>query len=221
MTDTTALLIGETTFPFHSIDEKGPELAAAIGDAADVTTTTDRDALCDLSEYDVLIDYLTDSELTEDQLEGVLSFVRDGGGYLPLHCGADLISTAAADPDELLDQREEPVPELRAVIGGHFLTHPEESEFGVDILEDHPVTDGVEDFQIFDEPYQLDVDDGDDSDLTILARMDHPDLEDYPIAWTRTEGDGRVCYISLGHTDEALQNESFRTLLRNAIAWTA
>lgn len=223
MTDTKALLIGETTFPFHSIDEKGPELVAAVGDAADVTTTTDRDALADLpeSEYDVLIDYLSDSTLTDAQREGLLEFVRDGGGYLGVHCASDLTSTAPSDPDEVLEKRDEPVPELRALLGGHFLDHPEQSEFGVDVLEGHPVTEGVDDFRVYDEPYQLDVDEGEGSDLTILARMDHPDLEAYPVVWTRTEGDGRVAYISIGHTDEALRSDGFRGLLRNAISWTA
>ncbi|AEH36191.1 ThuA domain-containing protein [Halopiger xanaduensis] len=223
---TDALLIGENTFPFHKIDEKGPELVDAVGDAADVTTTTDRDELAALphSAYDLLIDYLTDSTLTDDQQEGLLEFVRNGGGYLGVHCAADLQSTPPSDPDanEVLEKRDEPIPELRSLVGGHFLDHPEQAEFGVDIVADHPVTAGVEDFSVHDEPYQVDADEGADSDLTILARMDHPDpdFEDYPIAWVRTEGDGRVCYISIGHTDEALRSDGFRGLLRNAISWT-
>lgn len=222
MANTTALLIGETTFPFHSIDEKGPELVDAVGDAADVTTTTDRDALADLpdSEYDVLVDYLSDSTLTDAQQSGLLEFVRDGGGYVGVHCAADLTSMEPSDPETVLESRDEPIPELRSFIGGHFLDHPEQSEFGVDVLEDHPVTDGIEDFRVYDEPYQMDVDEGPDSDLTILARMDHPDLESYPVVWTRTEGDGRVAYISIGHTDEVLRSDGFRGLLRNAIGWT-
>ena len=67
---------------------------------------------------------------------------------------------------------------------------------------------------VFDEPYQVEVDD----DVTVLATMDHPDLEEYPVVWTNGDA-GRVAYVSLGHTDEALADDSFVTLLRNAVEW--
>ncbi|MDS0300604.1 ThuA domain-containing protein [Halogeometricum sp. S1BR25-6] len=209
----TALVLGETTFPFHDLAEMGPHVESALGDAADATRSTDRDDLLDLSEYDLVVDYLTDSELTDDQLAGLLGFVRDGGGYLGLHCAADLTSVHAGGGE--LEHREEPFPELRELVGGHFLTHPEQSEFGVDVVAEHPVVDGVEDFRVFDEPYQVEADD----DVTVLARMDHPDLESYPVVWVREYGDGRVCYASLGHTAEAFENEAYRRLLRNAVGW--
>jgi len=210
---TTVLVLGENTFPFHEIEAKADYFANILDDY-DVTVTTDRDALT--GEYDVLVDYLTDSTLTDDQLDALLSHVENGGGYVGVHCASDLTSTAADDPDELLGHREEPFPELRELVGGHFLTHPDQSEFGVDVVGDHPVVAGVEDFTVFDEPYQVEVDD----DLTVLARMDHPDLEDYPVVWTN-ESEGQVAYISLGHTDEAFETDEFVQLLRNAVAWAA
>ncbi|WP_436925820.1 ThuA domain-containing protein [Halosimplex amylolyticum] len=208
---TRILVLGENTFPFHAIDEKRDAFAAAL-EGYDVTITTDRDALT--GEYDVLVDYLTDSSLTDEQLDALLGHVEDGGGYVGVHCASDLTSTAADDPDELLDHADEPFPELRELIGGHFLTHPEDSEFGVDVVADHPITEGVEDFTVFDEPYQVEWDD----DLQVLARMDHPDLDEYPVVWTN-ESEGRVAYISLGHTDETLEHDSFVALLRNAVEW--
>jgi len=208
---TRVLVLGENTFPFHAIDEKRDAFAAAL-EGYDLTITTDRDALT--GEYDVLVDYLTDSTLTDAQLDALLGHVESGGGYVGVHCASDLTSTAADDPDELLDPRDEPFPELRDLIGGHFLTHPENGEFGVDIVESHPITEGVDDFRVFDEPYQVETDD----DLQVLATMDHPDLDDYPVVWTNDEA-GRVAYVSLGHTDEALGDESFVALLRNAVDW--
>jgi type 1 glutamine amidotransferase len=210
---TRILVLGGNSFPFHAIDERRAQFEAALA-GYDVTVTTDRDALT--GDYDVLVDYLTDSTLTDEQLSALLDHVEAGGGYVGVHCAADLQSTAAADPDDLLDVREEPFPELRELVGGHFLTHPEQAEFGVDIVADHPITDGVEDFSVFDEPYQVTADD----DVTVLARMDHPDLEDYPVVWTN-ESAGSVAYISIGHTDDALGHESFRQLLTNAVEWAA
>jgi hypothetical protein len=212
------LIIGETTFPFHDFDDVGPLFRAVLAREADLTLTTDREALADLSEYDVLVDYLTDSTLSDEQLDGLLSFVEGGGGYVGVHCASDLTSTASDDPDELLAGRDEPQPDLRELIGGHFLTHPEQSEFGVEIVDrDHAITEGVEDFRVFDEPYQVECDD----DVHVLAEMDHPDLERYPVAWTNDYGDGRVYYLSLGHTPDAFGTAGFQHLLVNGLHWAA
>jgi type 1 glutamine amidotransferase len=212
-TMTTVLVLGENAFPFHELEPKA-DYFEEILEAHDVTVTTDRDALT--GEYDVLVDYLTDSTLTDEQLDALLTHVAEGGGYVGVHCASDLTSTASDDSDELLDHRDEPFPELRDLVGGHFLTHPDQSEFGVEIVDDHPVVAGVEDFSVFDEPYQVEVDD----DITVLARMDHPDLEAYPVVWTN-ESEGQVAYISLGHTDEAFQGHALGQLLRNAVTWAA
>jgi len=210
---TTVLVLGENTFPFHEIEGKADYFESILADY-DVTVTTDRDALT--GEYDVLVDYLTDSTLTDEQLDALLAHVEGGGGYVGVHCASDLTSTAPDDPAEVIDHREEPFPELRELVGGHFLTHPDKSEFGVEVVGDHPVVADVDDFSVFDEPYQVEVDD----DITVLARMDHPDLEDYPVVWTN-ESEGRVAYVSLGHTDEAFESDAFGQLLRNAVTWAA
>ncbi|SDN13925.1 hypothetical protein SAMN04487949_3452 [Halogranum gelatinilyticum] len=211
----TVLVIGENSFPFHSLDARREAFEEIFAPVADVELTTDRERLTDLSSVDVVVDYLTDSTLSEPQLASLEAFLDGGGGYLPVHCGADLMSVAPANPEDVLDTREEPFPELRTIIGGHFLTHPKETEFGVTVTADHPVTDGVDDFRVFDEPYQVAWDD----DVTVLATMDHPDLESYPVLWVKQYGAGRVCYCSLGHTDDALGHESVQRLLRNAVDW--
>jgi len=218
MSEIDALLVGDDVFPFHDVRERGPELEAALGDAATVETTTDRRRLLDLPEYDALLDYTTDSTLADDEREALLSFVDSGGGYLGIHCAADLTSTH--DGDGGIAPRPEPFPELRALLGGHFLGHPEQGTFGVDVVADHPVTDGVEDFEVLDEPYQV----AHDPDaVTVLARMDHPDdgMDDYPVVWIREHGDGRVCYVSTGHTTRSFEHETHRRLLRNAVRWVA
>lgn len=220
MSTIDAVLVGETTFPFHDLDAMAPEIEAALGDAATVTATTDTAVLADPAGagHEVVIDYLTDSHLPADRLEGLRSFVADGGGYLGLHPATDL--TSVHDGAGGIDHREEPVAKLRELLGGQFLDHPEQSTFGVEIVADHPVTDGVADFSVYDEPYRVE---HDAARVTVLARMDHPDpgMDDYPVAWTREVGDGRVCYASLGHTTDAFEHEQYRRLLRNAIEWVA
>lgn len=210
-----ALLIGENSV--HPFEQKAPLIEAALGASVDVERSTDVAAFEALSAYDVVVDYLTDSTLTDGQLAGLRSFVTGGGGYLPIHCAADL--TTYVDDGEFTS-RDEPVPVLRELIGGHFLDHPAHSAFVVDVVDtEHPVTNGVANFEVFDEPYQVAYD---EDRIHVLARMDHPHLDvAYPVVWVRESGDGRVCYCSLGHTDEALEHESFRRILHNAIRWVA
>lgn len=216
MTSTAALVVGERRYPFHDITELRPHVEAAFGDTANLRFTTSRDDLLDLSSYDVLVDYLTDSTLTNAQLDALTGFVAGGGGYLGVHCAADLTSVHGSDGG--LDSRTEPFPDLQELLGGHFRDHPEQSTFGVDIVDGtHPVTDGVDRFEVFDEPYQVEVND----DVTVLATMDHPDLDAYPVVWVRTHGEGRVCYASLGHTEDAFAHYLYRRLLRNAVGWVA
>lgn len=210
------LVVGETTFPFHDIEEKRPQFQAALGEQFDLTVTTDRSRIADLGPGDVLVDYVTDSSAAAYP-ELVTDHVANGGGYVGVHCAADLTSTAPEDPDDLIDGLDEPIPALRDLIGGHFFNHPEQAEYGVDILADHPITEGVEDFRVYDEPYQVEVDD----DVTVLARMDHDDLDDYPVVWIAPSDGGRVAYVSLGHTDDALEDESFRRLLTNGVRWAS
>ena len=213
MTTPRALVVGGTLFPFHDLSEMEPAIDAAVGAAAEVAFTTNRDNLLDLNEYDFVVDYLTDSSLADPQRRSLLGFVADGGGYLGLHCAADLTSSHAGDGE--LDVRDEPRPALLELIGGHFLDHPERTTFGVDIVTDHPVTVGVDDFEVYDEPYQVAV----TGNVTVLAEMDHPQLDPYPVVWTHSYGDGRVCYLSLGHTVESFEHDATRRLLRNAAGW--
>ncbi|WP_435361831.1 ThuA domain-containing protein [Haloarchaeobius sp. DFWS5] len=216
MSNITVLLLGENSI--HDFDEKAPHIERALGDDAEVTVSTDISALESLAEYDVVVDYLTDSRLSSAAVDGLRSFVADGGGYLPIHCAADL--TSYIDDDGEFTSRETPHPELRELVGGHFVSHPEISTFTVTMTDStHPVVDALDDFDVLDEPYQVDVD---EDRVRVLARMDHPDLDEhYPVVWVHEYGNGRICYSSLGHTDEALDHESHHELLTNAVRWVA
>jgi len=201
-----ALLIGENEFDFHRFDEKATAFATVLERAgATATLTTDRDALAELESYDVLVDYLTDPPM-DDHQTAVIDYVRGGGGYVGVHCASDVGSFV------------EPQDAYADLVGGRFVTHPEQSEFGVEIVDaDHPITEGLSGFSVYDEPYQLEV----DGDVRVLARMDHPheELAGMPVVWTRTEGDGSVAYCSLGHTDEAMGHETVRELLVRSVEW--
>ncbi|SFL44143.1 hypothetical protein SAMN04487950_3761 [Halogranum rubrum] len=210
------LVIGGNRFPFHRFEVHGSLIADMIPDAFDVTLTTEKESLTDLSEYDAVVDYLTDSTFTDAQQRGLLTFVEEGGGYLGLHCAADLTSIVSDDPDSHITHRDEPFSALRELVGGHFRTHPEQTTFDVRIVDHfHPVTANLSDLRVYDEPYVLDVDD----DVRVLARMDHPDHADMPVVWTHNYEEGKVFYCSLGHDEASLTNGDVRSLIANAIRW--
>jgi type 1 glutamine amidotransferase len=214
----SVLAIGGNRFPFHRFEDRGPEIAAAFDDRIDVTLTTDKDDLADLSGYDAVLDYLTDSSLTEAQRAGLISFVSDGGGYVGIHCASDLTSTEADNPDDVIDFHDEPFPELRDLIGGHFITHPKQAALDIHVIDHHhPVTAAMDDLTVWDEPYVVEADD----DVRVLARMDHPEHADMPVVWVKEYGDGRVFYSSLGHGTPSLTHEGVQRLVREGTRWAA
>lgn len=214
----SVLAIGGNRFPFHRFEERGPEIAATFGNRIDVTLTTNKDDLVDLSAYDAVIDYLTDSSLTDEQLEGILSFVDNGGGYVGIHCASDLTSTEPDDPEDIIDFHDDPFPELRELIGGHFITHPEQAALDIRVVDHyHPITAAMDDLTVWDEPYVVEVDD----DVRVLARMDHPEHADTPVVWTNDYGDGRVFYSSLGHGTPSLTHDGVQRLIREGTRWAA
>lgn len=203
-----ALVIGDEN-PHHEFGPFADQLIAVLPRDVAAEATMDVDRLQTLADddLDVLIDYVTVSDFTDAQRDGLTSFVRRGGGYVGLHCAADLTSGV-----------EQPDPELRALIGGQFVSHPLPSRYRVHVFETvHPVGASVGDFVVHDEPYQLDS----EEDVTVLARMDHPENGDTPVAWAHPYGDGRSFYCSLGHDTSALTVPRAQRLVSRGVRWAA
>jgi type 1 glutamine amidotransferase len=120
-------------------------------------------------------------------------------------------------------------PEYTRLIGGKY-HHPNHtpdssrrSDFKHDIVlqvsvvdKNHPVTEGLEDFEILDEGY---------SNTTLLPGVDklletsHPDC-DPCIGWTHEVRNSKVVYLMGGHDKHAYENPSFRRLVLNAVHYT-
>lgn len=209
-----ALLIGKN----HNFEQLGPLLHEALesDDELAVTITTDWDELQTdrVARYDVVIDYIVDyhGEMTDDQRSGLLSFVRNGGGYLALH-GATAFFGANEDADESL------IEEHERMVGGRLVDHPGVLETTTEIVDgDHPITRGVENFSFVDEPYELEYD---NDSVRVLAKTSHESFGAMPVIWTKFHGDGRVCYYSAGHDERALENPDFQRIIQRATKWVA
>jgi uncharacterized protein len=157
------------------------------------------------NKYDVLVRYDIVRNLTEQQKQAFVDLMRSGIGLVSLHHNLCV---------------QDSWPEYFDVIGTTMdKTWQEGLDMRIFVVDkEHPVTRGVHDFVIHDEAYNgYRV----ASNVHVLLRTDHPKNSPAEIAWTTRYGRSPVVYLMLGHDGAAYQNPAYRTLVHNAIAWTA
>ena len=179
-------------------------LLASLLRAADLGARAISDDLADLNarhlaRFDVILNFSSDREASEEQIGALLDAVEGGVGYLGLHGATATFRSSGA---------------YGRLIGSRFLRHPPIRRFTVETLApDHPVTTGIAPFEIEDELYEL----GDQAgDIAVLAQA-----EGHPMVYVRQHGRGRVCYIAPGHDRRTLACPEYAQLVHQAIAWTA
>jgi type 1 glutamine amidotransferase len=168
----------------------------------------------EIRKYDVLIFYDMWQDITESQKTGFLDLLKEGKGMVFLHHA--LVSYQEWD-------------EFKNITGGryHLENNMKDSsgqsgyqhdlDLRVKVLDpDHPVTKNMQDFQIHDEGYfNIEI----IPSATPLLEVNHTSCAKY-VAWTIEYENSRNVYILLGHDKHAYQNESFRSLVENAVKWT-
>jgi len=160
----------------------------------------------DFFEYDTTIFFTQFGEFTEEQEKNLLDFISSGKGFVGLH-------GASASFKEH--------PKYYEMIGGRFIGHKKKCNFDIKILDnEHPITENINDFSFFDEPYRHDF--SMKGDMKVLAEADYHDEEDpepEPIIWVKTYGKGRVAFCALGHQAKSLKNEIFIKIIQNSVKW--
>lgn len=156
--------------------------------------------------------------------DGLLKYLRDGGALIGIHTATDTFhSDGGCGPKW---------PEYVRTIGGAFRTHGEQRKVAIKVEDrDNPATKALPaDWQILDEIYlfrdfsrdnchvllSIDTEKMKDADLAALQMKKG---EDYPVAWTREEGKGRVFYTSLGHREDVWTNPVWQNHLLGGMAW--
>ncbi len=174
-----------------------------------------------LNYFDLIIFASTTSELDLDdsQKADMLSFIHDEGkAFIGIH--------AALDTNYKW-------PEYGEMIGGWFDEHPW-TTFQAPIITEDPDFPAVRHFPKafvkFDEIYQpkswsrdkvnvlLSLDASKlnfDPKNTRIHRTDH----DFPVAWSKMYGKGRVFYSTLGHTEESWDDPDIRKMYFEAVRW--
>ena len=129
-------------------------------------------------------------------------YVQNGGGFISLHAAN---TSKEGDP-------------YTEFSGNHFITHPPRCSVDVKITAQHPVTAGVEDFQIRDEHYEIKVVAGDAQQLfTTTSENGGTQVGGY----VRTMGKGRLCVLTPGHILGVFLHPQFKRMIANAIRWVA
>lgn len=189
----------------HDYKGCGDEIEKVLRDADGFDLTrVDNDLSCleapKLDAYDLIVFYHTVGEITDAQKNGLLNWVAGGKAYVGIHSAADSFRGC---------------PEYRAMVGGHFVTHPSYREYQVSIVDtQHAITEGLTEFNVTDEQYITDY----DPRVNILASALWKG-DKMPVAWTKDWGKGHVFYLALGHDSRACKPEVFATLLVRGCHW--
>jgi len=146
-----------------------------------------------LKQYDAVIFANTTGDLPLPDNQAFLDWIKAGKGFVGMHSATDTFPG---------------FPGYTEMIGGHFKTHAAQ-------LEVQPINQDPEcpacahlpkNWKVFDEIYQMK--DFDPAKVHGLLTLDSkPDVGDrspgnYPIAWCKEYGKGRVFYTSLGHRED-------------------
>lgn len=156
-------------------------------------------------------------DLSPEQRSDLLSFVRDDGkGFVAAHSAATAFFSW---------------PEFGEMLGGRFDEHPWGITDAIVVVDDprFPAMAQFPKRAVFnDEHYQLK--DFSRGKLRVLAHLDASKLDlkaplvhrkdaDFPVAWAKTYGKGRVFYSTLGHADTAWDNRAIQQMYLDAIRW--
>jgi uncharacterized protein len=156
-------------------------------------------------------------DLSPEQRSDLLSFVKgDGKGFVAAHSAATAFFSW---------------PEFGEMLGGRFDEHPWGITEGTVIVDDpkFPAMRHLPRSMVFrDELYQIK--DFSRDTIRVLAHLDASKLDltgplvhrkdgDFPAAWARTYGKGRVFYSILGHDADDWDNPAIATMYFEAIRW--
>jgi type 1 glutamine amidotransferase len=168
-----------------------------------------------LKRFDVVVFLNTTGELAIDDAgkAAFLAWLRGGKAFVGMHSATDTFYKW---------------PEFGRLIGGYFDGHPWHQKITVKVEDGrHAATQHLgSSFEITDEMYQFR--EWSREGKQVLLSVDNASINtsrgkradnDYAVAWTRSEGEGRVFYTSLGHRAEVWRDPRYQQHIAGGIAW--
>ena len=161
-----------------------------------------------LAGYAAVVFNNTTGELPLPDRDGFLAWIKAGHGFMGIHAATDCLHKFPAYID---------------MIGGEFKTHGAQVE--VEVINQDPKHPACRPygatFKVFDEIYQTK--NFFRNKVHGLLTLDkHPNNKtpgDYPIAWCKNYGQGRVFYTALGHRQDVVNKPEFQQHLLGGLLW--
>ena len=169
-----------------------------------------------LMKLNLIIPVWTMGEITDEQLKPVLKAVESGVGIAGCHGG-------------MCDSFRNSV-DWQFMTGSQWVAHPgnDDIEYEVNIAKSSSssIISGIPDFRVKSEQYYIHVDPA----VNILATTTFPIADgphssngnvSIPVVYTKTWGNGKVFYNSLGHNAEIFDIKEAKELMRRGFLWAA
>ncbi|MBI5831101.1 MAG: ThuA domain-containing protein [Armatimonadetes bacterium] len=180
------------------------------GEGFEVVVENTLDAFCalDLSTFDLIVPIWTMGQISGEQLAPLCAAVESGVGLAGVHGGMCDAFRDATD--------------YQFMTGGQWVAHPGGGDvtYTVNITQPgHVICAGVEDFSVTSEQYYLHVDPG----VDVLATTVFESVGGVvmPVTWTKTWGQGRVFYCSVGHKPADIELPMMQRMCRQGFLWAA
>jgi uncharacterized protein len=165
-----------------------------------------------MQSYDLISQVYTMSTITREQEAGLLNAIKSGVGFAGWHGGmADAFRNNT---------------EYQFMVGGQWVAHPGNIiPYRVTITNhDHPITAGLNDFDMRSEQYYMHVDPNNKVLATTTFSAEYCDWIEgtvMPVVWTRMWGKGRISYSSLGHVASDFNVPEAREIVRRGLLWAS
>jgi type 1 glutamine amidotransferase len=179
----------------------------------------------EMARTDLVVQCISMSEISAEQVAGLSAAVAAGTGFTGWHGGIADSFRASSDYLQLVGGQfachpgKEPC-ERRGEAEDNFLPHTIDI---TDLGRKHPVTEGLDDFELCTEQYWVLHDDL----IDVLATTTHPARSwqpwqrpvTSPAIWTRQWGAGRIVVTTPGHSLDVLENPNVRTVIERGMLW--
>ncbi len=200
------LVMGDyTNPPHHPLGQVEKVFTEILSENCQLTFSEDRSLLEreSLNSFDLLVSYLDTWEQPMDlkYLGNLLSFVAQGGGFLVLHNGMSY----------------QYHPEFAQLVGAKFNGHPRRRDLTFKLRQEgHPITQGIDDFIINEEPYRFIICNFSKSTIFMEYEFEGSLM---PAGWCHTYGLGRVVYLMPGHNQDSFSIPEYQKLIARGALW--
>lgn len=230
---------------YHDMDYVRRQLLDSLAQHPQVRTRVAEDYanLDALAKAHALVTYTTDVIPTDQQLVELRAFLARGGRWFALHGTNSVIRI----DDKGYASSPAIAPGFMQLLGSQFIAHPPKGAFKVHNAQpQHPLVQGIEDFEVDDELYL--VEQHGELDVLLYSHFNGKAMKGFierefysderrPIMYLKHHSPGSVLYLNLGHSRGHLDmqplmdwypevercswnSETFLKLVERGIGWS-